>query len=137
MGSTRRRRTPVTVASTRAGGGQLPPLPQETRKVVLRIRISGSDSYPDPVPDSDPASRRRVAKLLRTNRQTVNPLARRGVHRIHQRASRERRARFADTAWRFRARDDVDVDLRHLVVTHHLVVIEVPLLDASVLDRDF
>ncbi len=50
---------------------------------------------------------------------------------VHERAGGQRRARLADAAGRLRARDDVDLDLRHLVVAQHLIVAEVSLHDAA------
>src|SRR5205085_3725095 len=68
------------------------------------------------------------------DRQLADALAGGGEDGTGDRGREGRQARLADTARRFRALHDVHLDLRHLIDAQHLIVVEVRLLDAPVLE---
>src|SRR5215831_11867797 len=68
-------------------------------------------------------------------RQLPDALARRGKHRVRDRGRRDGRAGFADSAGRFEITDQMDLDVRRLVDSHHANVVKVGLLDPAVLER--
>src|SRR5207247_6897312 len=58
-------------------------------------------------------------------------------HRVSDHRRYLRRTRLPDAALRIGARYDMDLHHRHLGETEHAVVVEVALLDATLVDRDF
>src|SRR5262245_35149484 len=79
---------------------------------------------------------RSASQHLGFDRQLVDALSGRRGNRVDERSGRERRAGLADAARLRRARDDEDLDLGHLVVTQHLIVVEVTLHHTALVDRD-
>src|SRR3954451_331990 len=72
----------------------------------------------------------------RLNRQRAGPYTRRGKDRIRHRRRNGRRGSLADAARGFRALDDVRFDDGRFIHPKRAIVVEIALLDASVLQRD-
>src|SRR6202030_465972 len=82
-----------------------------------------------------PASAR--PQILVHQRQRAHPLAGGGEDRVQHRRRRDRDRRLADAAPEIAGRHDDDLDLGHLVDAHHVVAIEIGLLDRAATDRAF
>src|SRR5882672_4664730 len=87
--------------------------------------------------DGEKAAARSPLKLgHRSDRQLPNAFARERENGVADRRPDRWRARFADAARRVAARHDVHLDDGHLVHAQHLVIVEVALLHAALVDRD-
>src|SRR5436309_15617849 len=85
--------------------------------------------------NADRATRPGVSHHL-PYRQLSYPLARSREDRVADRRRDRRRTWLSDAALRIGARYDVDLHHRHLGQAQHAVVVEVALLDATLVDRD-
>src|SRR5262249_52966919 len=75
-------------------------------------------------------------QVLGTYRQAPDALSRPGEDGVGHRWSDRRHAGLTDTAHLLRAGHDVHLHGRHLVHAQHRIVVKVPLLDSSALERD-
>src|ERR1039458_5566369 len=76
-------------------------------------------------------------KIFRSDRQPPDALAGRCKNRVAHRRCNQRSSGLSDPARRLIARHDVHLDLRHLIHAEHLVIVEIPLLHAPLIDCDF
>src|SRR5262245_48287045 len=75
-------------------------------------------------------------KLSAVDWELPNPLAGCREDRVRDRGYHSRRTRLTDASRSLRALDQMNVDRGHLVDAQQLIVIEIALLDAAVLNRD-
>src|SRR5580704_10840040 len=79
----------------------------------------------------------KLRKVAVANWQAAHPFSRRCKNRIGKRGSNRRHARLANTGGAVGAGNDVYFDLWGFENTQHLVVVEITLLDLSVLQGNF
>src|SRR6266850_49074 len=97
-----------------------------SRYFALKINV--------PIPARDPNPVSGECQALCAHRQGAHRRAIECRESIRQRWGDHRRPRLADAGGFLGGRDDVHLDLRHLVHAHHRVVVEVRLLDHTVLE---
>src|ERR1700720_2998700 len=76
-------------------------------------------------------------QILVHQRQRAYALAGCCEDRVKHRRGRDGDRRLADAAPEIAGRHDDDLDLRHLVDPHHVVAVEIGLLDRAAIDRAF
>src|SRR5258707_15116896 len=87
----------------------------------------GSSAFGAPYSLSSP-------QIVVHQRHVADALAGRGEDRVEDRRGGDRNRRLTDTAPEIAGRHDDGLDLRHLVDPHHVVAVEIGLLDCAVRD---